>query len=147
MRESTLRAEVWVPHPPEAIFPFFSDPRNLQAITPPWLRFEVLTPLQEMKQRTMIDYRLRVHGFWFNWSSEITMWEPPIRFIDEQRRGPYRLWIHEHVFEPCRQGTLCKDFVRYAAPGGWLVERLFVRRDVERIFAFRQQKLQEMFGG
>ena len=147
MRESTFQTELWLPRAPGEIFSFFCDPANLQRITPPWLNFRVLTPLPiNLMMGALIDYRLRVHGLPLSWQSEITVWQPPLRFIDEQRRGPYRLWIHEHCFEPSRSGTLCKDFVRYAAPGGRVMNWLFVRRDLERIFAFRQHKLLEIFG-
>ena len=146
MSESTFRTELWLPRHPEAVFGFFCDASNLQTITPAWLNFRVLTRSAiEMKAGARIDYRLRVHGFPVRWQSEITVWEPPLRFVDEQRRGPYRFWTHEHRFEPNAQGTLCKDVVRYAVPGGRLIEWLFVRRDVERIFAFRREKLLEMF--
>src|SRR5262249_59740940 len=111
-----------------------------------WQTRRMLTPFQiKMKAGARLDYGLGVHVFPVNGKSKITFGEPPLRFVDEQRRGPYRLWIHEHRFEPRVQGTLCKDFVRYAVPGGWVIERLFVRRDVERIFAFRREKLLEMF--
>lgn len=146
MRESALQSELWLRCKPGEVFRFFCDVSNLQTITPEWVNFRLLTPLPiEMKAGTRIDYRLRVHGLPVRWQSEITVWEPPRRFVDEQRRGPYRLWIHEHRFEPNGEGTLCKDFVRYAAPGGRPVEWLFVRRDVERIFAFRREKLLEIF--
>jgi ligand-binding SRPBCC domain-containing protein len=85
-----------------------------------------------MRPGAVIDYRLRLHGFPIRWQTEITSWEPPFRFVDEQRRGPYLLWIHEHRFEPLDGGTRVEDYVRYRPPGGWLVERLFVRRDVTR---------------
>lgn len=140
-------AELWLPKTPEAIFPFFADAHNLEVLTPPWLRFEVLTPEPiEIGQGTRIDYRLRFRGFPLRWQSEITVWEPPHRFVDEQRRGPYREWIHEHTFELQDGGTLTRDVVQYAVPGGAIVDRLVVRRDVERIFQFRQQKLHELFG-
>jgi ligand-binding SRPBCC domain-containing protein len=92
-----------------------------------------------------IDYRLRVRGVPIRWQSEITAWEPPHRFVDEQRRGPYRAWIHEHTFEAQDGGTLARDLVQYAVLGGALVNRLFVARDVERIFAFRSEMLREIF--
>lgn len=142
----TLQSELWLPRPLAEVFEFFADPRNLQAITPDWLDFSIVTPAPiPMRRGALIDYRLRVHGFPIRWQSEITAWEPPHRFVDEQRRGPYRLWIHEHWFEARGGGTLVGDLVRYAAPGGWLVEWLFVRRDVEHIFQFRRQKLLAMF--
>lgn len=138
--------EFWLPQPRYCVFPFFADARNLQSITPPWLRFEVLTPPPIVMQRgTRIDYRLRIHGIPFNWQSEITCWEPPFRFRDEQRRGPYRTWIHTHEFTEREDGTLCRDQVEYTVPGGRLVDALFVRRDVESIFAYRRKALQNRF--
>jgi ligand-binding SRPBCC domain-containing protein len=147
MSSRSFRSEVWLPRPLEEVFAFFADGRNLQALTPDWLDFKVLTPAPiQMRPGATIDYRLRLHGFPIRWQSEITAWEPPRRFVDEQRRGPYKLWIHEHSFEARQGGTVVRDFVRYAAPGGWLIERLFVRRDVERIFQFRREKLLALFG-
>ncbi|HPC59102.1 MAG TPA: SRPBCC family protein [Verrucomicrobiota bacterium] len=146
MHTFSLRTDLWLPRPIQEVFRFFADAGNLQTITPPWLSFEILTPLPIlMRPGAVIDYRLRLHGFPIRWQTEITAWEPPFRFVDEQRRGPYLLWIHEHRFEPLDGGTRVEDYVRYRPPGGWLVERLFVRRDVTRIFAFRRQKLQELF--
>jgi ligand-binding SRPBCC domain-containing protein len=111
------------------------------------LRFEVLTPRPiPMAPGTRIEYRLRLRGIPIRWQSEITAWEPPYRFVDEQRSGPYSLWVHEHRFIADGEGTLAEDHVRYAAPGGWLVNRLFVERDVRKIFEYRRQKMLEVFG-
>ena len=108
-------SELWLPRPREEVFAFFSDARNLDAITPPWVCFRMLTPAPvEMKAGALIDYKLRVHGIPIRWRSKITEWEPPVRFVDEQLRGPYRLWIHEHEFESRDGGTLVRDYVRYA---------------------------------
>jgi hypothetical protein len=142
----TLHAELWLPQPRDAVFAFFSDARNLETITPPWLRFEILTPSPiAMRVGARIDYKLRLHGVPLRWQSEITAWEPPVRFVDEQRRGPYREWRHEHRFDETDGGTLVIDHVDYRVPGGAMVETLFVRPDVERIFAFRREKLREVF--
>jgi ligand-binding SRPBCC domain-containing protein len=144
--EFTLTAKQWLPQQREELFPFFADVANLERITPPSLRFEVLTPRPiEMGVGTLIDYRLRVHGVSIRWQSEITVWQPPERFVDEQRRGPYRLWRHEHTFTPYLRGTLITDYVRYALIGGPLVDRLFVRRDLATIFVYRQRVLKETF--
>jgi ligand-binding SRPBCC domain-containing protein len=143
-----LETELWLPRPRDQVFPFFADAFNLETITPPWLQFAVLAPRPiQMRAGLRIDYRLRLRGFPLRWQSEITAWEPPGRFVDEQRRGPYRAWIHEHVFEESNGGTLARDTVQYAVFGGWLVNRLLVRRDVEKIFAFRQARLREIFPG
>ena len=142
----TLEAELWLQRRREDVFPFFADASNLETITPPWLKFEVLPPRPiDMRVGVRIDYRLRLRGLPLRWQSEITAWEPPCRFVDEQRRGPYRAWIHEHTFEERDGGTLARDVVRYDVIGGWLLHQLFVRREVESIFHYRQEKLREVF--
>ena len=142
-----LHSSVTLPRPLDEVFPFFSDARNLERLTPPWLRFSVLTPGPiEMRPGAAIDYRLRLRGVPLRWRSEITVWEPPVRFVDEQRRGPYRLWIHEHRFEEADGRTLAHDHVRYAVPGGWFVDRLLVRRDLQRVFEYRRTVLRDLFG-
>jgi ligand-binding SRPBCC domain-containing protein len=142
-----LRTEIHLPRPREEVFEFFADAGNLQAITPDWLHFRILTPLPiEMRQGALIEYRLRLRGLPVRWKTEITAWDPPRRFVDEQLRGPYRLWVHEHTFQEADGGTLVGDSVRYAVPGGTLVDKLFVAREVRRIFAFRQERLRETLG-
>lgn len=140
-----FRTELWLPRPRHEISPFFADANNLQAITPPWLNFQVLTPKMEIRAGALIDYRLRVRGVPLRWRTHIKVWEPPGRFVDEQLRGPYRRWVHEHTFVDSNGGTLCRDHVQYAVWGGRLVEWLFVWRDVRRIFDYRQRRLNELF--
>jgi len=148
VRTTELRSEQWIPRPVNEVFAFFSDAFNLERITPPLLRFNVLTPPPiEMREGLLIDYRLRIRGIPVRWRSEITAWEPPFRFVDEQRRGPYRMWWHEHSFEERDGGTVCRDLVRFSAPGGRLVQKLFVEPDVRKIFAYRSEQLVEVFGG
>ena len=151
MRSFELTSEVTLPRPRDEVFPFFADAGNLERLTPPWLRFEVLTPLPiEMRRSAVIEYRLRLRGLPVRWRSEITAWEPPFRFVDEQRRGPYRVWVHEHRFEERAGRTLVSDRVRYAVPGGPLLEgpvnRLLVRPDLDRVFAYRCAVLVRLFG-
>ena len=146
MRVFTLTNELWLPAAPWDVFPFFADAFNLERITPPMLRFRVLTaPPIEMGVGTLLDYRVRLRGVPMRWRSEITAWEPPHRFVDEQRRGPYRLWVHEHTFAAQGGGTVARDNVRYAVPGGGLVQRLFVEPDLRRIFEYRSAALREIF--
>jgi ligand-binding SRPBCC domain-containing protein len=141
-----LDADLWLPRRRDELFPFFADAFNLETLTPPWVNFSLLTPRPiEMKVGARIDYQLRIRGLPIRWQSEITVWEPPIRFADEQRRGPYRAWIHAHRFEEIDGGTLVRDVVRYAVIGGRLINRLLVQPDVEKIFRFRQQRLTELF--
>jgi ligand-binding SRPBCC domain-containing protein len=145
----TLITEVWLPRRREELLDFFSKAQNLDLITPPWLHFHVVTPMPIVMGRgTMIEYRLRWRGLPLYWRTEITCWQPPECFIDQQVKGPYRQWIHEHVFEECDGGTLMRDRVDYAVPG-WFVEpilsRWIVTPDVERIFAFRRQEMERLF--
>ena len=144
-KTSVFETEQWFPLRPEEVFSFFSDALNLELITPPWLRFKVLTvsPI-EMKEGTVIDYRLRLRGIPLRWQSQITVWEPPHRFVDQQRRGPYRLWVHEHTFVESEGGTLARDRVEYAVPGGALVQKLFVEPELKKIFAYRSRKMREI---
>jgi ligand-binding SRPBCC domain-containing protein len=155
MRPRLFESEIVLPHPRPEVFAFFADAANLQELTPPWLHFRLDTPPPiAMFEGALIEYRLRVHRVPVRWRTRITAWEPPRRFVDEQLRGPYRLWLHEHLFEEAESpdgaaATRVIDRVRYAVPGGplgILADRLLVRRDVERIFAFRRQRLAERFG-
>jgi ligand-binding SRPBCC domain-containing protein len=145
-RIHTLRREQRLDARPEAVFAFFADPFNLEAITPPLLRFAVVTPAPiAMGVGTFIRYRLRLHGVPLRWDTLIHAWEPPRRFVDVQVRGPYRLWHHIHELEPLAGGrTLMRDTVRYAlgfGAFGELAHRALVRRDLEAIFAYRAARV------
>jgi ligand-binding SRPBCC domain-containing protein len=144
-----LRARLRLPRPRPEIFAFFADAGNLEALTPPWLRFRIITPQPlEMRAGALIEYRLRVHGIPVRWKTEITAWESPHRFVDEQRRGPYRLWVHEHTFEDAPGGgTFVCDRVRYQVPFGRLANWLVVERDARTIFRYRSEALLRVFGG
>ncbi len=138
--ERSQRLEV----PPPRAFEFFADARNLEAITPPWLCFEMVTPEPiTMRKGTLIDYRLKLHGIRIRWRTRIEIWEPPRRFVDVQLRGPYTLWEHTHTLEPDGDGAaVIGDRVRYAlpfGPVGRIAHAAFVRRDLERIFDYRSQ--------
>lgn len=144
MRIHRLEREQSLPHPVEDVFAFFADARNLERLTPPLLRFEVLTPGPiDMRPGALIEYRLRLHGVGVDWLTRIEEWEPGVRFVDMQLAGPYRLWHHTHTFKRCGSGTLMRDTVRYALPAWPLGElaRPLVRRDLDRIFAFRRDNV------
>jgi ligand-binding SRPBCC domain-containing protein len=141
-----LLAEQELPLPPADVFPFFADAANLEAITPPFLRFRILTPLPvEMRAGALLDYRLRLRGVTLRWRTRITVWEPPVQFVDEQLSGPYRIWRHHHRFTATARGTLVTDDVVYAHAGGRLANRVLVAPDVERIFRYRQERLARTF--
>lgn len=145
----TLRREQWVARPVEEVFAFFSDARNLAELTPPWLRLRIVTPTVALAEGTEIRYRIGLHGLPVGWTTQIRRWDPPRRFIDVQLRGPYRLWHHTHRFEASGGGTLMTDIVRYRLPFGplgRLMRALVVRRDLARIFDYRSQRIQQLFG-
>ncbi|HUA75919.1 MAG TPA: SRPBCC family protein [Solirubrobacteraceae bacterium] len=128
--------------PLERAFEFYARARNLETITPPWLGFGMLTPEPiEMREGALIDYRLRLHGVPVRWQTRIEAWEPPLRFVDVQLRGPYALWEHTHTFEPDgEEAVVIGDRVRYALPFGplgRLAHAAFVGRDLRRIFDYR----------
>ena len=151
MRLHLLEREQWLPRPPEEVFAFFSDALSLEAITPPWLAFRVVTPSPiHMGEGALIDYRLRLRGVPVSWHTRIDVWDPPCRFVDRQLRGPYRYWHHTHAFSPRDGGTSMTDSVRYAMPFGplgGLAHAAFVRRDLERIFDFRHAAVARLLAG
>jgi ligand-binding SRPBCC domain-containing protein len=147
MKLFSLQAEQSIPRNLQELFPFFANPENLEQLTPSWLHFRIVNAPARISAGARIDYRLRVHGIPLKWQSEITVWEPPFRFVDVQRRGPYRAWIHEHTFESTGGGTLMRDHVQYAVMGGTFIRNLLVAPDLEKIFKFRRVRLESIFGG
>ena len=144
--EYTLVSRAVVPRPLSEVFPFFSDPRNLEQITPSILRFQIDgDPPEIIEQGSLIDYKLRVRGLPIRWRTCISTWEPPHRFVDTQLRGPYRQWIHEHRFFDLGESTMMQDIIRYRVLGGRLINWLFVQKDVIKIFNYRTEFLRAHF--
>jgi ligand-binding SRPBCC domain-containing protein len=144
--EHVYDAEMELPLPRAEVFAFFADAANLQRITPPELHFEIVTPMPfTIGQGAVIDYRLRLFGIPFGWTTRITVWEPPVRFIDDQISGPYALWVHTHTFEDRGGSTLIRDKVVYRLPFSPLGElgHPLVRRQIERIFSYRQDVVRD----
>jgi ligand-binding SRPBCC domain-containing protein len=126
-------------------FAFFSEAGNLERLTPPWLRFRILTPLPiAMREGTIIDYRILMRGLPLPWRSQIDRWEPGVCFVDRQVVGPYRWWRHEHRFEAVPGGTRVIDAVEYL-PRMRVFSRRLVERDLGRIFDYRHDSLRRIF--
>jgi ligand-binding SRPBCC domain-containing protein len=150
METFVLQREQRIPQPVEEVFAFFGDARNLEAVTPAWLSFRILSPEPiAMRPGTHILYRLRWHGIPLRWVTEIQEWHAPIEFIDVQAQGPYWLWHHTHRFQPIPGGTLMRDVVRYVLPLGLLgrvVHAWLVKADLEAIFDYRAVKVSDLWG-
>jgi ligand-binding SRPBCC domain-containing protein len=142
-----LTCEHWVPRPLDEVFAFFADPLNLDRLTPPDMKFQLVTPQPiEMKPGVMLDYTLRVRGIPIRWRSEIPVWEPGVMFVDKQVRGPYRRWEHRHLFFAENDGTRIRDEIAYSVPLGGPIHWLIVKPDLLRVFRYRLEKMAELFG-
>jgi ligand-binding SRPBCC domain-containing protein len=142
-----LRSETFVPRPRDETFAFFAAAENLERITPPELRFVIGTPLPiTMAQGGLIEYHLRLFRIPFRWTSVISEWDPPHYFVDEQLKGPYSVWVHAHSFEEAPGGTRVLDEVTYRLPLYPLGELAYplVRRQLQRIFAYRALRLEQL---
>lgn len=148
MAEHTLERKLTLDRPIKTIFDFFADAANLERITPPELKFHIITeqPIQ-IEKGTLIDYSLKMRGFPVKWRTEISVWEPPHKFVDRQLRGPYKQWIHTHSFTEIDAGkTLIEDEVRYRLPLEPLgdIAHFLVRRELDYIFDYRQKAVAEI---
>ncbi len=133
-----------IPVPVQEAFTFFENPYNLAKITPPWLRFRVLTEGLVMREGVEIDYTIRWLGLPLKWKTIISEYKPPFFFVDEQAKGPYTPWRHRHEFHPAEGGTLVTDAIDYVlplGPAGRLAHSLVVRRQLEHILEYRRRTL------
>ena len=150
MKEHILKTQIELPLKLTEVFSFFCDTINLERIAPPGLHFQITTPQSiEIILGTVVDYRLRLYTIQSRWQSEITIWRPPYEFVDEQIRGPYRLWIHKHQFYEKTGSTIIQDTVRYQLPLWPLGEVVFplINLQLGRIFKYRQQATQDALLG
>jgi len=151
MAEHVLHRELTLGLPREQVFDFFADAGNLERITPPELSFHIITPQPiDIRQGTLIDYKLKLHGLPMTWRTEITTWNPPFEFVDTQLRGPYAQWIHRHTFtEIDKDKTLIEDEVRYRLPLEPLgdLAHFIVQSQLNHIFDYRQKTVMSVLGG
>jgi uncharacterized protein (TIGR01777 family) len=147
--EEEFFSEQWLPRSPNEVFPYFCDEKNLEELTPEFLNFKVLkksTP--EISKGTLIDYELSLHGISVKWRTLIEVWEPGVRFVDTQIKGPYKKWHHTHEFIKLGHGTLMRDRVIFSLPGGFLGKGLAgwkVGNDVQKIFNYRRAVILQRF--
>ena len=133
----------------EKVFDFFCQAANLQKLTPPALDFKILSDIPiGMKKGALIDYRIKLYGIPVKWKTEITVWNPPFEFEDTQLKGPYKLWKHNHIFKDLGEKTEMTDVVKYN-PKGWpfnsLLNQIFVSKEVEKIFSYREEIFLSIF--
>ena len=145
----TFRAKTKIPGNIEDVFKFFSDAQNLELITPPELSFKITSPIPiKMETGALIEYKIRLFGFSFQWKSIISKWEQNRQFIDEQLKGPYSKWVHTHTFEKNEGIIIINDIVNYRlpfAPFGEIVLPL-VKMQLKRIFDYRSKRIFELIG-
>ena len=134
----------------DACWNFFSSPKNLKEITPDHMGFEIIDGVEErMYAGQIIQYYVKpVLGIPMRWVTEITQVKDKEFFIDEQRFGPYKLWHHKHFFKEVDGGVEMRDVIHYGLPLGFLgrlARRLFIKKQLETIFDYRFQKVNELF--
>jgi ligand-binding SRPBCC domain-containing protein len=149
MKPHVYNQVTYINRPLSEVFEFFSKAENLNKLTPPILEFKIITPLPiKMEKGTFIDYKIKLNGISFKWKTQITAWENNRRFIDTQIKGPYKIWIHEHLFEEENGQVKMTDTVQYLSPGWFLepiINKLYISKKVKEIFAYRTIELDKLF--
>lgn len=148
-REHVFRTQTSIPLSVDQVFAFFAAAENLEVITPPELKFRIATSTPiEIREGTIIDYRLSLFGLSFNWKTEISVWRPPFEFVDTQLEGPYAQWIHRHTFQQRGDQTDIMDEVRYRLPLSPFGEVALplVKLQIRRIFEYRARRIREILG-
>jgi ligand-binding SRPBCC domain-containing protein len=150
MGSYTLKRTQRLPIDLDQAWDFFSSPHNLQDITPAYMNFQILSDQERMYAGQIIRYHVSpILGIPLFWMTEITHVKDKQYFVDEQRFGPYALWHHKHFFKAIPGGIEMTDLLDYKLPLGFLgniAHALFVRRQIESIFEYRNKVLTERFG-
>jgi ligand-binding SRPBCC domain-containing protein len=148
MKNQTFAQQQLIHESHEKVFAFFANPVNLDSITPPWLQFRTVSELpMKMEEGTTMEHTLRLHGLPIRWVTQIIKWSPPYSFTDFQEKGPFATWTHSHEFTSTEKGIMMTDNVIYRVPGGRLgrvIDKLYVRGDINRIFAYRKQSISRL---
>lgn len=133
----------------EDVFAFFEKVENLEKITPPWLQFKIISNRPYIvKENSEFEYTIKILGIRVKWKSIISEYNPPYKFVDTQIKGPYKKWVHSHIFKEFPNFILMIDSVEYELYGGFLspiINRFFVRKKLNDIFDYRKLKIQETF--
>jgi ligand-binding SRPBCC domain-containing protein len=144
-----LFREQIVNKPLEEVFAFFEKPENLEVITPKWMKFKIKTPPPLiMKVGAEFDYIINLMKIPLKWKTIITEYEPPYKFVDVQKKGPYKKWIHTHTFEAIEDKTKITDNVDYEVPAGILgsiLNKIYIGKTLNAIFNFRETTINRMF--
>jgi len=152
MKVKEKRWEILIPGSLEEVWRFFSRPENLEALTPSQVKFEILSDIRgmEMYEGMVIRYNISpTPGIKLNWMTEITHIREGVYFVDIQHEGPYAIWHHQHHFAEEAGSVRMTDILHYKVPYGPLgtvVNALYVERQLEKIFAFRETAVREKFG-
>ena len=153
MKTYYYKAEQFLSTDIQTAWDFFSSAKNLAVITPPELDFRILTNLEdkEIYEGMIIDYTVKpLFGIPLHWKTEIQKINKPAMFVDNQVKGPYKLWEHIHTFMEKDNGVLMHDIVKYQIPFGFLgtlAHFLIIRKKIEHIFSFRKEILEKFFPG
>jgi ligand-binding SRPBCC domain-containing protein len=146
-----LEQEQFLPVTPEEAWQFFATPRNLARITPASLGFRITCEVPaQMYEGLKLTYRVKpLFGIPVTWWTTITAYEPFTRFVDVQTKGPYKTWIHQHIFIPVEGGVLMKDHVQYEIGYSFLgkiIGAFVVKPKLRQIFDYRRGVIENYFG-
>ena len=133
------------------LWDFISVPQNLNQITPPEMSFETIgTNPAKLHAGLLLEYRVNIPLLGrTTWLTEIKYLEEGFSFMDEQRVGPYKLWLHTHTLRDVKSGTEMTDEIRYLVPFGIFgkfANLVFVRRSIKKVFEYRKRKLVDLYG-